>query len=305
MTDKRVVVTLTLLADMIAGHTSLYIDCLFFREQKKQLAAFLSFFQFNLESDNQSVIWDCDCTLYQLQRFIKEEAADIIREAVYEGSFLFRYSNFQSWKCKVNSILKPQTQIRPFLEMPPEKFICEDKNLTCPKNCSCYRGAHSLNIFVDCTGLKLIEIPPNLPMPEPGGQLVVNLAHNSIRQYKNCRDKGYMWLQNVTTLNLEHNEITPNNSDDTDNFLHCLTSVQYLYMAYNNIEYLPLSIQYIDYKNLSISGNKLECDCTTLWLKKWLQKKNATIQLSQTMHCKGVGKLHLAALVLKRFIAVI
>ena len=244
-----------------------------------------------MESDNPSTIWDCDCPLYYLQRFLHEDAHNIIRDIVYDGSFLVQHYNFQSWKCRVHPMLDPGAPIRPFLDTPPEKFICVDKNLPCPKECICYEGAQNADIFVDCSHLSLKKMPKNLPIPKMGGQLVVNLAHNNIRRYENCRDKDYMWLQNVTTLNLEHNEITPNNSDDTDNFLHCLTSVQYLYMAYNNIEYLPLSIQYIDYRNLSIYGNKLECDCTTSWLKKWLQKSNATVQRSQNMFCKGFGML--------------
>ena len=243
-----------------------------------------------MESDNPSTIWDCDCSLYYLKKFIREEAENIITDVVYDGSFLVQHYNLQSWKCRASTMLEPEAQIKPFLDTSDEKFICFDRDLPCPKDCTCYRGAHNLNIYVDCSHLALVKMPRNLPVPSGGGQLHVNLANNNIGQYEDCRDPDYMWLQNATKLDLEHNGFTPKNSDHTDNFLHCLTSVQYLYMAYNNIEYLPLSIQYIDYKNLSISGNKLKCDCTTLWLKQWLQKNNDTIQKSQTMRCKGFGK---------------
>ena len=262
------------------------------REEKRQLAAFLSFFQFNMESDNSSLTWDCDCTLYYLQRFIMEEAEDIIRPAVYEGSFIFRNINFQSWKCRVNPILEPGMHIAPFLEMPAEKFICPNNDTVCPQNCMCYRGAKSLDIFVDCSHLNLVVMPKHVPVPDEGGKLLVNLANNNIRRYASCGiNSGYDWLKKVTTLDLEHNEITPNNSYDTNNFLQCLKKVEYLYLAYNNIDYLPQSIQYIDYTNLSISGNKLKCDCTTSWMKQWLQKKKSTIQRSQSIHCLQKGKV--------------
>ncbi|XP_067935780.1 toll-like receptor 13 [Watersipora subatra] len=54
----------------------------------------------------------------------------------------------------------------------------------------------------------------------------------------------------------------------------------------NNIKYLPISIQIHAFTKLSISGNKLQCDCTTFWMKSWLQKNNISIANALGIHCQ-------------------
>lgn len=263
-----------------------------FRENKRQLAALLSFFQFNVEFGDVNSTWECGCSLYHLKEFIStKEAALTIKGAVYPNNLLLSKSNFQSWHCRVNAILQPRANTQQlldtsFLEMPADKFLCQNENYECPQKCQCYNRAANYDIIVDCTHQNLTALPRNVPVPSAGGELIVSVAYNRIENFTSCEEPDYIWLRDVRSLNLEHNELSPKNTIDTESFLNCLTNVSRLYLAYNNIEYLPYSIQRKHYGELSISGNKLTCDCKTKWMKHWLQSKSDMIFLSQTVHCR-------------------
>ena len=236
---------------------------------------------------------DCDCSLYYLREFIgREEAKALIKNSSYPHVLLLSANNFLTWTCKVNHILDPDFPIRPFLQMPAKNFVCLSLSLTCHPDCNCYRGSSTSDIIVDCTNRHMKTFPKYLPVPSDEGQLIVSLEQNQIVSYPPCNEPGYKWLQHTNKLNLQHNELTAKYTSETDTFLRCLKNVSHLYLAYNNIEYLPMSIQDRKYTNLSISGNKLKCDCTAFWMKSWLQKNSKVIQNAITMHCQHQRKFY-------------
>ena len=231
---------------------------------------------------------ECDCNLFDLHEFINTgEANDLIKLASFSHVLPLSKTNFQTWTCRANKILNPEVTIMPFLLMPARFFLCLDVNISCPGDCKCYRGAYfKHNIIVDCISNNLTALPKNIPIPKSSdGELIVSLEHNRIVSFVNCDEPGYEWLQHVTSLNLQHNEITPRSPVDINNFLRCLKNITHLYLAYNNINSLPVSIQKHRYETFSISGNKLKCDCTTFWMKSWLQKNNKTIINSFNLQC--------------------
>ena len=262
------------------------------RENKKHLAGFLSFLQLDLQSLFENSTMECDCNLFDLKQFIKYEANALIKQASYPHVLLLSENNFQTWTCRVNKILDPDIIFRPFLKMDAKYFICLDDSILCPVHCKCYRKARLNDIVVDCTHNNLTELPRNIPIPKSSdGELIVSLEHNRIVSFVNCDEPGYEWLQHVTSLNLQHNEITPRSPVDINNFLRCLKNITHLYLAYNNIKVLPVSIQEHRYETFSISRNKLICDCTTFWMKSWLQKNKKMIVDSSNLQCLDKCKL--------------
>ena len=213
----------------------------------------------------------------------------LIGQASYPHVLTLSRNNFQSWVCRANKILD-SLRVEPFLLMPARFFLCIDTSVVCPDHCKCYRGAYFRDIVVDCTWRNLTQLPKDIHTPRSYRKLIVSLEYNSIVSFVNCDEPGYEWLQHVTSLNLQHNEITPRSPVDINNFLRCLKNITHLYLAYNNINSLPVSIQEHRYETFSISGNKLKCDCTTFWIKSWLQRNNKTIINSLTMHCLGKRK---------------
>ena len=266
------------------------VNC-YFREQKKLLAAFFSFFQINLEASSISTTFKCDCSLYNLANFINYDTGRyVIKGSAFSHTLLLSRTNFQSWKCRASKMLQSNITARSFLVMPSELFLCSDESIMCPFQCTCYKRATNKDIVVDCSDTGLNRLPVNIPIPTSGHELIVSLEHNDIVDFEDCTDSQYRWLEHVTRLNLQSNNLSPKNVDSTNNFLNCLKRVTHLYLANNNLRYLPLSIQQHKYTELSIVHNPLICDCTTDWLKPWLQTHNKSIVKSATIHCINESK---------------
>lgn len=263
------------------------------RQKKKQLAAFLSFFELALEPANNDIPY-CGCNLFNLKQFIdSSEAIDIVSRAVYSHTLLVTATNFQSWKCTPHYVLQTESVAKRFLDVPDEHFICENSNVFCPKSCNCFNHAGKLNsIIVDCLNRSLEEMPANISIPAKGGELIVNLKNNSINSFENCEDSKYTWLRHVTKLNLENNQgFARKYNHMMPTFLRCLEKVTHLYLAGNNIGYLPLlSLTKRSYTELSIANNPLKCDCKTTWLKDWLREKSKSVIDAESAHCEGKGE---------------
>lgn len=262
---------------------------------KKQLAAFLSFFQINLGTlEPHGKMLQCDCNLFDLKTFIYQNLPiyqqGLVLRSIYPHSLMLSASNFQMWKCQVHPVLMLDVTQGSFLLMKAESFICKDNSLKCPDKCDCYMGANDSRRIIDCRNRSLSELPRSILLPPSMSQLIVSVEHNNIVHLPECDDPHYEWLKNVTTFNIQHNELTPSNIPLFDRFLHCMKNVSSLFLAYNNIQYFPPYIQQMDFDALSISGNKLTC-CNSHWMKIWLQEKNRTIQNSLIVHCIDKGKV--------------
>ena len=260
---------------------------------KKRLVAFLSFFQINLGTLHQNdTQLQCDCNLFDFATLISEnvpkDLVSLLSGSKYPHTLLLSSSNFQMWKCEVNPVMMLPVFQESFLLMPDEYFICKDHSLRRPDKCTCYRGANDTRRILDCRNLSHTSLPTNIELSDPMSQLIINLEHNNIVNLPECDDPQYKWLKNVSTLNIQYNEITPKTLPLFDRFLRCMEKITVLLLAYNNIQYLPPGIQHMNFAALSISGNKLSC-CNTPWMKKWLQEKNETIRNSLTAHCIDRG----------------
>ena len=267
-------------------------QCFRFRKKKIRLAGILGYFQINLQVSDAHPTMECDCNLFDLQQFINTgEANLLITEAAISHVLPLSETDFRSWTCRSNRIVNPNVTIAPFLQMPASFFLCRNPDVLCPDLCICYKDASFNDSVVDCTNNNLINFPEDIPISQSGGKLIVSLEHNRIVPFVNCDEPGYEWLQHVTSLNLQHNEITPRSPVDINNFLRCLKNITHLYLAYNNIKVLPASIQEHRYETFSISRNKLICDCTTFWMKSWLQKNKKMIVDSSNLQCLDKCKL--------------
>lgn len=271
------------------------IICFFlFRDQKKQLAAFLSFFQISLgKLHTDAPMLQCDCNLYDLQQFVYHNQAtapvSLLSGSKYSHALLLSASNFQTWKCHVHPVLMLNFTEGSFLLMNSKNFVCQDPTIICPERCTCYKGANDSRLIVDCYNRSLTAFPENIKIPSAMEELIVSLSHNTITELPECDDPRFHWLRHVVHLNIQHNELTPQNIPIFDRFLRCMDKISYLFLAYNNIVYFPPSIRQKNFKALSITGNKITC-CNGHWMKTWLQEQNETIWNSLTAHCKDQGE---------------
>ena len=183
---------------------------------KKRLVAFLSFFQINLGALHQNdTQLQCDCNLFDFATLISENVPEdfvsLLSGSKYPHTLLLSSWNFQMWKCEVNPVLMLPVSQESFLLMPHEYFICEDHSLRCPDKCTCYRGANDTRRILDCRNQSHTSLPINIELSDSMSQLIVNLEHNNIANLPECDDPQYKWLKNVSTLNIQYNEIKKNN----------------------------------------------------------------------------------------------
>ena len=236
----------------------------------------------------------CDCNLYDLRQFVYKNQAlakvSLLSGSKYSHALLLSDSNFQTWKCQVHPTLMLNFTQGSFLHMDDKNFICQDPDLACPYKCTCYKSAVDSRMIVDCRNQNLTSFPEDIRKPTTMKELIVSLESNNIVRLPECDDPRFNWLREVTHFNLEGNEITPQNLPIVDRFLRCMGKISYLFLAYNNIQYLPPYIQQLDFNALTITGNKLTC-CNSHWLKTWLQHKNKTIKNALTAHCNEQCKL--------------
>ena len=179
-----------------------------------------------------------------------------------------------------------------FLEIDSKNFLCQEPTMKCPSVCTCYRNIDLAGMLVDCRNRSLNYFPKNIELPSEMIELTVSLEHNHVVNLPLCGQFGYNWLKNVTHLNVQHNELTPE-PGKMKQFLQCMSKISYLYLANNNIKHLPQYIQNVDLQAMSITGNKLSC-CNDYWMKTWLQVglKQGTILDSSTVQCADKGDVN-------------
>ena len=266
-----------------------------------------------MESSNISKMLKCDCNLYQMKQFIDNQLINYVAPYIYSNTLIPDRSNFQSWMCKLNPILGKKRDPMSFLDVDDDNFICINQELNekklCPEYCECLSHYDQPGYYIKCESMGLEYFPKYIPVPKDGAKLVVSLAHNNIASFPDCDGKGYEWLLNVTSLNIEDNPVNIKSSlDDVefcnfDRLLRCLKrgeNIQHLFLAQTGIAYIPQRIENMSLRSVSLPNHELQCDCNTIWLKTWFQQnerqehngntsKRTEIESYQALYCVGTG----------------
>ncbi|ESO89059.1 hypothetical protein LOTGIDRAFT_154137 [Lottia gigantea] len=184
--------------------------------------------------------WICDCVLYDIMSIVKNFKTLISR-------------NYFQVYCS-----EPRVEL--FFDMELEEFVC---NVTerCPPGCLCQDQPAFKRFFIDCQNSGLNELPVHLPRRK---NLHLNFNNNSINRLDNRK-----YLKSVEHLDLSDNNITFISPQSIDN----LNSLDYLNLNNNSIEYLPENIQKLRLSKLDIDNNVFICNCSNVWMSKWLKSK--------------------------------
>ena len=264
------------------------ISFLFCSTMRGKFITFFNHFTFDMHSASNGHPLHCDCDLYHLKQILEEITNHSSQDVIGLHRFL-------SWKCQVNTLLTFGTVIMPFMQLNNSQFICAEET-SCPDRCICYVGPDGYlyigqgkaNILVDCSGTKQTEIPGF--MPEPGiTSIAANFLYNEITYFPDCDFKRYHWLKLTYYLNMRGNHLTPDVSQFQNFISTCLVNMKRLFIAYNNIQYLPPSIQDVPLTSFSINNNKLKCDCNNKWMKSWINR-SPYILVKEHVYCTNSGK---------------
>lgn len=252
--------------------------------EKKQLAAFLSFFTITFDAVNEKRVLQCDCDLYQFREFIQVygEGRKLLETSRAQHLTMFGQQDFLTWRCQVENILGGE--IKGLFEVHDDLFICKFNKKskwykTCPHKCTCFTRHIDGSILVDCSNMS--SFPLHVPF-KANSSLTVRLRLDSTTTLPSCDNKpGYDWLKHVTKLDIENSYISANDVTEMEAFLKCLFKIEELYLSGNDINRLPMYIRSINFTQLSISQLKLQCCRPDEWMKKWLQdSKHIVIKYS-------------------------
>lgn len=205
----------------------------------------------------------CDCKILLLSRWLR---------ALVQRDTRIRNEQFQTWKCAAPTELKG----KPILSVDENQFKCQRNLENCPHGCLCLVRALDGTVVIDCKGRNLTAIPPKVPR----GRIELKLEDNNIREIP-----PYPYMENVTALYLTHNKIQVLNTSTVRRF----TRIKVLFIDSNKLTYLPKNIENLNFTSLALHHNFFKCDCTTLWIKHWLQRKQSKILHIKNVLCNSEG----------------
>ena len=181
-----------------------------------------------------------------------------------------------------------------------EDFFCES-TFYCPSYCECYQQAASLANIMLCIGHNLTHVPVDLP----NDTNVLNLQANNISE---LHPGDFSRMSNLRSLSLESNHIhyipkgVFNELSKLENlYLHdnsitelqmgCfsnLTKLKMLTLHGNALRTIAKGIfdGMTSLTSISLQNNPLQCNCSLLWLKTWMQEmaKDGLIDVD-TVNC--------------------
>ena len=224
-----------------------------------KLSRFLEIYEVNLEG-NPLI---CDCSIIAIKRKIE------LLSKNYPGSKM----RFRSWKCAWPEQMRDKT----ILETNANDLIKQNEPRQCPEECSCFERCSDQTVVIDCQGRKLDIMPKTLPSSD---SIQLNLRNNYIRDIPR-----HPYLKNLTALYLTHNEIQRLNEVVVDSF----ERIRILHMDSNNLTTLPRNIENLFLANLALHDNNFDCNCSTKWMKNWLQNlnDNGQVERVENILCKS------------------
>lgn len=213
--------------------------------------------------DMSGNLLQCDCKILLLSRWLR---------ALVQRDTRIRNEQFQTWKCATPIELKG----KPILTVDENQFKCQRNLENCPRGCLCFVRALDGTVVIDCRGRNLTKVPPKVPR----GRIELNLQDNNIQDIP-----PYPYMENVTTMYLTHNKIQVLNESTVQRFRR----LEVLFIDSNKLTDLPKNIANVNFTILALHHNFFKCDCTTIWMKHWLQRKQSQILNIENVLCNSEG----------------
>ena len=205
-------------------------------------------FAFNLANNSL----ECDCRITRLLGIL--QGSDHVK---------------QDWICQYPRELED----RPLLSVKLDELYCIiDKLPKCPASCICNNRSINGNIIVDCRNRGLTEIHDDLPE----GNLELWYNYNNITFVQLRR-----FLNRVIVLDVSHNQI----HEIVGSVFKKTTNLEKIFVQSNLLSYLPKTIEDLNLKTIKLSHNNFQCDCKSLWMKKWLRRNKYIVKEWNTIKC--------------------
>ena len=162
--------------------------------------------------------------------------------------------------------------------------IVDQYPAACLRECRCHLNPHERVLVVDCAHAGLTKIPKSLP--KDTGWLI--LSGNNISSIKYV---DLQFVPDLSRLDLHNNRIKYI-SEDFVEYLSTFSNLENLDISNNELKFIPRTLESANFlKAFMISGNRFECQCSDMWMKKWLIDSREMIQDYNEVDCqKEYGK---------------
>ena len=132
---------------------------------------------------------------------------------------------------------------------------------TCGGKCRCYYLQDEANVF-NCSHVRLHTLPEETDVPNNTDWQ--DFSYTQLTSFH----ANKLYLGNILSLNLSHNNITEIIIENVQN----LRNVKTLDLSYNRLKYLPKIFTSLKgLTNLWLRNNSFVCDCDTRWIKTWME----------------------------------
>ncbi|CAH1794129.1 unnamed protein product, partial [Owenia fusiformis] len=205
----------------------------------------------------------CDCSMYNTFTVIKRMKIESSRPSIrVERTLRWISDNF---KCKF-----PESDIlHNVTDLSENDFQCK---LTedCHKACECHYIPHESNLYVDCINKDLYELPQIVPQSSQETSIVLNVSSNHIQTLPKRN-----YISKIKVLDLSYNDLNVIEITNINDF----SQISELLLQYNKLSSLPRNWEYTvsSLKKFCLHGNHFKCDCSSLWMEKWILQREKSI----------------------------
>jgi len=205
----------------------------------------------------------CDCNVYDISALVRNG--------------VFRFTRVDEWRyrCKEPAHLEGWDFIH---DIPLDQLVC---NLTvdegCPAGCFCQDRPDSDTFFVDCRGAGLTRLPETL-MDKSRSFLEIHADDNAITGIHNVP-----YLGRITNLTLRNNHISVLEPEILKTM-----NAEHLDLRSNRLKNFPKEIK--KFESVLLTGNPLECDCSSMWMKEWMDIDSRIADPG--LYCEANGGRH-------------
>ncbi|KAH8299723.1 hypothetical protein KR044_005020, partial [Drosophila immigrans] len=166
----------------------------------------------------------------------------------------------------------------------------------CPEDCSCTlsQHTHTPTLHAKCNstrGLQYSEqpLPANIPIHS------IDLSFLGLTRMEHVLDM----LPNLTSVDLSHNELheighlsklikklnLKHNRLTSEKLLKLPQHLTVLNLQHNDITYLPMELTHLHHlEHLELGHNPINCSCSTLEVRNWLQERNMYMEKPVVCH---------------------
>ncbi|CAC5387154.1 unnamed protein product [Mytilus coruscus] len=196
-------------------------------------------------------LWNCDCRFFPFL----EKALEYFH---YYPTITDQYDA----KCNEPSHLANYSVID--FKNKYDLLICNlNISYKCPIGCNCFYQPSQSRTVVNCSGLNMYTFPKVMPDFD---NLEIDLSNNILEPISNYSEIDY--LIRVKKLDLSNNKLL--DIDFTAFNAEKLTS---LILLNNPIVSINRSIENLTPCATQIGNISIECDCNSMWMKRWMNKQ--------------------------------